>query len=440
MADTQKLRNPATPVRIGLVGFGTVGAGVYKNLERNHELLTERTGARLEVTKIVLRDLEKERDPAPPADIVSTDWHDIVEDPDIDIVVELIGGTGTAKDLVEAALAAGKIVVTGNKALLAEHGIELMELAEKGNVPLYCEAAVAGGIPIIKVVGEALVGNRIESIHGIINGTSNYILTRMADEGISYDEALAAAQALGYAETDPTLDVNGWDAAHKALVLAWLSYGSWLRPEEIHVEGIENVDLEDVAFARSLGYEIKLVSVIRPHPSGAVELRTEPSLLPASHILASVNGVFNALVVRGDVVGETLYYGSGAGQDATSSSVISDLADAASNLATKAGYSGFLPRGEHGTVVPLDETVSQYYLRLTVDDRPGVVASISGILADSGIGILSVVQPRPEEDGVACLVFMLHDASWGNVQTALASMAKQDCVQGEPVLYRVEDL
>ena len=427
-------------IQIGLAGLGNVGAGVVINLRKNAAVLTTRTGAEISVGKVCVRDLAKPRDVEVPADQLTTNLEDLLTDPATDIIVELIGGTTIAYDFVAAALRAGKPVVTGNKALLAERGIELVALAEKENVPLYFEAAVAGGIPIIKTVEEALVGNQIESIYGIINGTSNYILTRMNQAGLPYADALKEAMDLGYAEADPTLDINGWDAAHKAIILAWLSYGYWPDPEEIHVEGIENIAPEDIAFADTLGYAIKLVGVVKPGSGGRIECRVNPALLPKSHILASVNGVFNALAVRGDVVGETLYYGSGAGQDATSSSVIADIADAAANIAHGAGFEGFLPHGEHGTTVPLSETVSSYYVRLAVDDRPGVIAEITALLAAQDIGILSIIQPEPEqpEEGTATLVLTLHDTSYGTITSALEKIAALSCTKAEPVLHRIE--
>ena len=331
-------------------------------------------------------------------------------------------------------------MVTGNKALLAEHGKELIELAEEKNVPLYCEAAVAGGIPIIKAVKEALVGNKIEAIYGIINGTSNFILSQMAD-GMAFDEALAEATRLGYAEADPTLDVNGWDAGHKAIILAWLSYGFWIKPGEVSVKGIEDISPIDVEFADYLDYDIKLLGVIRQDDDGQIEVRVEPSLIPQSHILSSVGGVFNAVLVHGDVVGETLFYGSGAGQDATSSAVISDLADVVENITNGVGASGFIPHGDFGKAKPIGETVSQYYLRLTVDDTPGVLAQIAKVLGDNGVGILSVIQPevRDSHDG-APLVLTLHDSKLGTVEASLAEITKLDSVRDQPTLIRVEPL
>ncbi len=431
--------NTSKTVRIGLAGFGNVGAGVYKHVIANRDLLAGRTGATLEITKIAVRDPAKARPISIPPAILTTDILSLAGDPEIDVIVELIGGTGAAKELVEAALKAHKPVVTGNKHLLAEHGIGLIALAEKENVPLYCEAAVAGGIPIIKAVREALVGNHILSIHGIINGTCNYILTRMADAGLAFADALKEAQDLGFAEADPTLDITGWDAAHKAIILAWLSYGRWIHPGEISVEGIAPVTAQDIAFAAQLGYAIKLVGVVRKSSDGAVEIRVGPSLLPKSHILSSVNGVFNAVAVRGDVVGETLFYGSGAGQDATSSAVIADLADAAANIAHGTRFEGFIPHGDYGSAVPVRDTISQYYLRLQVADKPGTVAKIAQVLADRNIGIRSFVQPgTAAPTGDAEIVLMTHDATFGNMRDALSEIASLEVTTGTPTLLRVE--
>ncbi len=435
MADQPK------PLRIGLAGLGNVGAGVYKNLLKNRSLLQERTGRAMEIRKVAVRNPSKPRTVAVPDELLTANLDDLIEDGEIDIIVELIGGIDQAFTLVKSALERKKIVVTGNKALLAEHGKELFALAEKQKTPIYFEAAVAGGIPIIKTVQESLVGNRIDSMIGIINGTSNYILTRMAEEGLDYPEALKEAQDLGYAEADPALDVNGWDAAHKAIILASLSYGFWLRAEDIYVEGIQDVSLVDILFADSLGYTIKLLAVIRLDESGGIEVRVQPSLISNGHILASVNGVFNAILVNGDVVGETLFYGSGAGQDPTSSSVISDLADAAARLGDCGGRrTGFVPHGLYGQPVAIDDTVSEYYLRLQVADNPGVLAQIATVLGNLDIGISSMIQPEEHEEGIAPIVLMLHYATFGRMKEALRQIADLDCVRAQPVLMRVESL
>lgn len=430
-----------TTVSVGLAGLGNVGAGVYKNLLRNGDLLTDRTGVRLSVKRIAVRSPEKYAALGIADGVLTTDWRDLVNDPGIRIVVELIGGVTEAYDLVKTAICARKVVVTGNKALLAEHGHELVALAEREDVPLYFEAAVAGGIPIIKAVREALIGNHILAIYGILNGTTNFILTRMSEGGLTYAEALAEAQALGYAEADPELDVSGWDAAHKAIILAWLSYGQWVKPEQVHVEGIRHITQADLKFARSMGYAVKLLAVVRLDASNNIEVRVQPALVPRTSILSSINGVMNAVAVYGDIVGETLFYGSGAGQDATSSSVISDLADAADNLINEAGTNnGFVPHGRYGACLPVDRTLSSYYLRLRVDDRPGVVASISRIIADHDIGIMSIQQPEVSEGADADLMIMLHTAPYGRMKDAVAKIAALECVKSDPVFLRVESL
>jgi homoserine dehydrogenase len=433
-----KLRSEA--VRIGLAGLGNVGLGVFKNLEKNAGLLRERTGFRLEVSCIGVRDPQKSRDPATSKARIVNGWRELVGAADVDIVVELIGGTQEAFDLVCTALRAKKPVVTGNKALLAERGQELFKLAEENGVPIYFEAAVAGGIPIIQTVQEGFVGNHIRSIHGIINGTCNYILTRMAAGGVSYWTALAEAQRHGFAEADPTLDVSGWDAAHKAIILASLSYGFWIKPQDVHVEGIECVSLADIQFADRLGYIIKLLSVIRADEKGRVEVRTQPSLVPKSHVLASVSGVFNAIVVNGDIVGETLFYGKGAGQDPTSSSVISDIAEAAATIVYGPRHSGFVPHGLYGKSKPVEETVSRYFLRLQVDDKPGVLARVAAVLGGRGIGISSVMQPDEETAGTTPLILMLDDAPLGSVRNAIAEIASLDSVREKPAWLRVESM
>ncbi len=425
-------------IGIGLAGFGTVAAGVYKHLTLNRALLSERLGLTLEVRRIAVRDLKKSRSVDAPAALFTPRWQDVVDDPNVQIVVELMGGIEEARALIIRSIEAGKIVVTGNKALLAEHGKEIFDLASAREVPVFFEAAVAGGIPIIKAVRESFVGNHIQSIHGIINGTTNYILTRMTDAGIDYADALTEAQAQGYAEADPTLDVNGWDAAHKAIILASLAYGTWISPDKIFVEGIEQVTARDVAFARKLGYRIKLLGIIKAAAAGEIEVRVHPTLVPEKHVLASVNGVFNALCVHGDVVGETLFYGRGAGQDATASAVIADLAEAANALQSKRRDCGFMPHGLYGDCKPLDSITCPYYLRVPVVDKPGVLAQVAGALGATNIGISSMIQPESTGDE-AELILMLHDATHAQVRTALEQIAALACVNGNPRLLRVEN-
>lgn len=426
------------PIGIGLAGFGTVGAGVYKNLVANGNLLSQRLGARFEVVRIAVRDLKKERVVAAPAELFTTNADDLISDPQIRIVVEVMGGIETPLAFVKKAINAGKTVVTGNKALLAEHGQEIFHLARERKVPVFYEAAVAGGIPIIKVVRESFASNRFESIHGILNGTSNYILTRMTDTGMDFAPALAEAQQFGYAEADPTLDINGWDAAHKAIILASLAYGFWLDPAKIFVAGIDTVTASDIRFAGELGYRIKLLATIKAGVGNAIEVRVCPTLIPRSHVLASVNGVYNAIAVRGDIVGETLFYGRGAGQDPTSSSVLSDLAEASIGLQSPRFCYGFTSHDLYGKCQPVEDSVSKYYLRLTVDDRPGVLAQVAGALGAAEIGILSVIQPETHSEGSAVLVLMIHDAVFGAMAAAVARIAALGCVKAPPALLHVE--
>ena len=419
--------------------MGNVGAGVYKHLTQNRALLRERLGYELEVKKIAVRDVAKARGVSVPGELLTTRWEDLLDDPAIQIVVELMGQKDESLRLILGAIERGKIVVTGNKALLAEHGREIFEAATRHKVPVFFEAAVAGGIPIIKAIREAFIGNHIRSIHGIINGTSNYILTQMCERGIGFTEALAEAQAAGYAEADPALDVNGGDAAHKAIILASLAYGFWVPAEKIHVEGIEHITANDICFARKLGYTIKLLGIIKADARGEIEVRVHPTLIPEKHVLASVNGVFNALAVHGDIVGDTLFYGRGAGQDPTSSAVIADLAEAAAALQSPRSNYGFMPHGLYGTCKPIAEIVSEYYLRLTVEDRPGVIAQIAGVLGDLNIGISSIFQPESDEGEAVSLVLVIHKATNAQITSALEKIGALPCVKKAPRMIRVEN-
>lgn len=430
---------------IGLAGCGTVGTGVIRALERNGALIQQRSGADkpLEIRRILVRDAAKARHNSVPQELITTDWQTLVNDPDVHIVVELIGGTTLAYDIVAAALKLGKPVVTGNKALLAERGAELFALSQQHNAPIHFEAAVAGGIPIIKTVQEALIGNRIKTMCGIINGTSNYILQRMAEAKLDFGTALQEAQKLGYAEADPTLDVNGWDAAHKAILLATLAYGFPISPSLVHVVGIEQVKPIDIDFAQQLGYVVKLLAVIREHDDGAIELRLQPSFVSKNHILASVNGVFNAVAVHGDGIGEALFYGRGAGEDPTASAVVADLVEAARVLAHQAPHRGFVPWGSEGRLVPVEDTSTAYYVRFDVTDRLGVVAEIASVLAQHGIGISgthSPVNPENPDADFVDMVFLLHRCPYGVLQAALREIAELNCVNSEPVVFRIEKI
>ena len=446
-------------VNLGLVGGGTVGGGVWQALQRNGDLMAARLGVRLNVTRMAVRDPRRTRGFTVPASVLTGDWSEVVHDPKVQIVVELMGGTTTAREVVRAALKLGKPVVTANKALLSAHGPELFALAAKHQTNLYYEAAVAGGIPIIKAIRESFAGNRITRIAGIVNGTCNYILTRMKLEGAEFSEVLADAQRLGYAEAEPSLDIDGHDAAHKIGILASLAHGFWVRPETIHTEGIRHISKLDIQFATQLGYTIKLLGIIQPvaataptqgkkskktaddgHAS-AIQVSVYPALVPNTHVLASVNHAFNAVAVRGDTVGDTLFYGRGAGQDPTASSILGDLADAALDL--RAGnhhrVPPFVSHNGQGKVAPMDSISSRFYVRLDVSDRPGVFARIATVLARAKIGISSIIQPEGHTGETVPVILMLDAASNLSVRKALAIIGKLPVVKSSPVVLRVEN-
>jgi homoserine dehydrogenase len=430
----------SSPVlRVGLAGLGTVGAGVYRRLASQKELLRQRIGAEIRVDQVADRSAERVREIGVPEKLVTADWHEMVANPDLEVIVELIGGVTIAFDLIQAALQSGKHVVTANKALLAERGAELFQTAQKHRRHLLFEASVAGGIPIIRALREGLVANHILSIHGIINGTCNYILTRMNDEGLEFKEALAEAKRLGFAEADDSLDVDGHDTAHKAAVLAALAYGFWVPPGKLYTEGLRAVEKQDIIYARKLGYGLKLLAIIKTDADGAVEVRVHPTLIPQSHILASVSGVFNAVLVRGDVVGDTLYYGRGAGGDPTASAVVSDLAQIAAHFPQEQKARNVGHEALHSRLKTMDEIVSRYYLRLLVVDRPGVLADVARVLASRQIGISSVIQPEAHAGETTALVLMLHDAPESQLQAAIREIAKIGAVKAPPVRLRVED-
>ncbi|MFT3870541.1 MAG: homoserine dehydrogenase [Nibricoccus sp.] len=442
-------------VNLGMIGGGTVGSGVFNALQQNAELMAARTGVRLVIRRVAVKAFDEPRPYPITPSLMTLNWKDVVEDPEIQIVTELVGGTGIAKTIVLAALEKGKAVVTANKALLSAHGPELFAAAKKAGTNLYYEASVAGGIPIIKTLREALVGNRFERIYGIVNGTCNYILTRMTREGAAFDAVLADAQRLGYAEADPTLDVDGHDAAHKTGILASLAHGFWVDHHDIHVEGIRPLTPLDIRFAQQLGYTIKLLGSVRQaepsksakakskksKSSGArISVAVSPTLVPQSHVIASVNDVFNAVFVSGFPIGDTLYYGRGAGKDATASAVLSDLADAGLDIThgTLDRVPAFAACAQ-GTVVPYSETSSRFYLRLNVVDKPGVIAKISAILSTAGISIASIVQPEGHEGEAVPLILMTHKASRAAMDKARTAIAKLPAVKGDSLLLPVED-
>ncbi len=426
-------------IKIGLVGFGTVGVGVCKILQEQATLLANRSGAEFEVVKVAMRDTTKKRDIELPAGAATTDWQEVVNHPEVELVIELMGGTGIAFDVVSAALKAGKPVITGNKALLAERGEEVFALSAENNTPIYFEASVAGGIPIIKTIREAFVGNNVANLAGIINGTCNYILERMTEAGLSYDVALKEAMDLGYAEADPTLDINGWDAGHKAILLGAMSYGFLPAPQDTYVTGIENVKLEDITLADKLGYAIKLISVVKPASEQTVEIRTQASFVPKSHLLAKVDGVFNAVALSGDAVGDSFIYGRGAGEGPTATAVVADLIDAVKNLGT--ANKGFLPYDTSYSVAPIDDTETAYFISIDVQDEPGVMAKITSLFSDRGIsfsGTHSHLDPNAPDAAMNHVSFITHVAKYGVLKAALADLADLDCVTSEPTLYRVE--
>jgi homoserine dehydrogenase len=418
-------------VRIGILGVGTVGTSVAQILEANADIIEARAGKRIVATHGVVKNTTKDRG----VDLVVSDNpSDVVDNPDIDIVVELMGGVEEPYALVKRALQNGKAVVTANKALLAYHRYELQALADK--TPLMYEASVAGGIPIIGALRNGLTANHIESIQGIMNGTTNYMLTKMIDEGVAYDAVLREAQELGYAEADPTFDVGGFDAAHKLLILASIAYGIDAKPEEILIEGIEAITPTDVEFAKEFGYAIKLLGIAKKAPEG-VELRVHPTLIPQSSMIAKVDGVMNAVSVVGDRVGETMYYGAGAGGDATASAVVADIIDIVrGNTGPMLGYKKGLESGS--TLLSKDEIVTQYYLRLQVADESGVLATIAHALEQFDISIESMLQKPTEDVAMAKLLFSTHHCQEKQMQEAIEALSRLDVVKGEIAMMRIE--
>jgi homoserine dehydrogenase len=436
-------------VNFGMIGGGTVGSGVFHHLQNNGALLESRLGVKIGMRRIAVKAVDEPRPYPIPANLMTTRWEDVVNDPQIQVIIELIGGTTLARVIVLKALQLGKPVITANKALLSAHGEELFNAARKSGANIYYEASVAGGIPIIKALREGFVGNRITDIYGIVNGTCNYILTRMKLEGLDFAPTLAEAQKLGYAEADPSLDVDGFDSQHKIGILASLAHGFWVKPESIHVEGIRSITRTDIEFAGKLGHTIKLLGVAKMSQESAgraasrkaVQVSVYPALVPNSHVLASVNHVFNAISVRGDVVGDTLFYGRGAGKDATASAVLSDIADSALDLkhSSRERVPGFVAHDSQASVLPMEKVVSRYYLRLSVIDKPGILAKIAAILAEGKIGISSVIQPEGSEGASVPLILMTHEASNAAMQSALAKMRRFAGMKAPPMMLRVEN-
>ncbi len=428
---------------IGLIGFGTVGTGVVRTLQENAPVIERRLGQKLFLKRIVDLDLERDRGVKLQDVILSKDPLDVIGDPEISIVVELIGGEEPARSIILEAMDNGKHVVTANKALLASRGNEIFEKASKKGVEICFEGSVCGGIPVIRAIKEGLAANRILSMKGIVNGTSNFILTEMTKGGRDFRDALAQAQLLGYAEADPTLDVEGIDAAHKLAILIALAYGTKIHFEEIFVEGISHIERSDIEFGMELGYKIKLLAMSRWH-DGCIEARVHPALVPVGSPMSTVDGVYNALEIVGDAVGSTFFYGFGAGMMPTASAVVGDIMDLARDLSK--GISGRVPPLGHPwgsledlPIKPMDEVVTNYYLRFTAVDKPGVLSAISGVLAKHDISILSVVQKgRRGEPGVP-IVMMTHEAREGAVRKALREIETLPVVVGKTQLLRIED-
>tara|TARA_R100001143_G_scaffold63239_2_gene69113 strand:- start:1849 stop:3153 length:1305 start_codon:yes stop_codon:yes gene_type:complete len=430
-------------VKVGLLGLGVVGGGTWKVLVQNAEEIARRAGRKIEVVAVAVRNVEKARALVGDQVYVTQDGLEIVRRPDIDIVVELVGGETVAREWVMEAIVQGKHVVTANKALLAKHGNEIFDAAHKKGTMVAFEAAVAGGIPIVKAIREGLTANRIQWLAGIINGTTNYILSEMRLKGLSFNEALADAQRLGYAEADPTFDIEGVDAAHKLSLLASLAFGIPVQFSKVHTEGITTLAKEDIEHAERLSYRIKLLGITRRTSQG-IELRVHPTLIPIERLLASVEGAMNAVQVQGDIVGPTLYYGQGAGEMPTASAVVADLVDVTRLQFADPGHQvphlAFQPGSMADTpVLDMADVVSSYYLRMRVDDRPGVLAEVARILANHEISIGSMFQ-EPHGPADADIIFLSHEAREGNIDLALEEIQNLPFVRSNVIRLRVESL
>lgn len=434
------------PVKVGLLGLGTVGGGTARVLKRNFDEIARRAGREIRVVHAASRDISADFIPAEAQDCqLTTDAFEVVNNPEVDIVVELIGGYSPARELVLQAIANGKHVVTANKALIALHGNEIFAAAQEKGVMVAFEAAVAGGIPIIKAMREGLSANRIEWLAGIINGTGNFILTEMRDKGRDFADVLKEAQELGYAEADPTFDVEGIDAAHKLTILASLAFGIPLNFDACYTEGISNITRADVAYAEAFGYRIKHLGVARRTDAG-VELRVHPTLIPERRLIANVNGVMNAVLVQGDAVGPTLYYGAGAGAEPTASAVVADIVDVTRTLTTdsenRVPHLAFQPNALSDTpILPMSEIETAYYLRMQAEDRPGVLAEVTGILGEAGISIEAIKQQEPEEGETQVpIVMMTHRVTEKQMDEAIARVEALESITGSIVRLRAETL
>ena len=432
-------------IKVGLLGMGTVGGGVFEVLKTNGDEIARRAGCRIEVVRIAALDVERVRALAGPSIPVSDRPQDIIDDPAVDVLVEVMGGTGLAREIVLAAIARGKQVVTANKALLAVHGNEIFGRAQEAGVIVAFEAAVAGGIPIVKALREGLAANRIDMLAGIINGTTNFILSEMRDKGLSFADALAQAQALGYAEADPTFDIEGVDAAHKATLLASMAFGVPVQFDGAYIEGISKLAAEDFAYADRLGYRIKLLGIARKRDEG-IELRVHPTLIPEQRLLANVEGAMNAVWVKGNAVGETLYYGPGAGKLPTASAVVADLVDVARMMgcqeAQRVPYLAFRQdQLQTLPVLPASAMQTAYYLRIRVKDEPGVLADITRILADQGVSIEAMIQRKPDAGADSTdIILTTHLTVEAKVDEAIRRIEALSSVPSPVVRLRVEQL
>jgi homoserine dehydrogenase len=426
-------------INVGIIGFGTVGTGTVRILLENKDILKERLGFEINLRRVAVRDIFRKRGIKVPKGVLTTDVDSILNDPHINIVVELIGGIDTAKDFILKAVRNGKHVVTANKALLATNGNEIFTAAQRAGVEIGFEAAVAGGIPIIKVIREGLVANKIKAVYGIINGTSNYILTKMTEEDVEFSDALKEAQDLGYAEADPTLDIEGIDSAHKLAILASLSYGIPIPYKNIYTEGISSISTQDIAFASELGYKVKLLAIAKESDSG-IELRVHPTMLPRDYLISKVKGSFNAVYVEGDATGSTLYYGRGAGDMPTGSAVVSDIVDIARDIRKNAvGRIPMITRAMKSVrIKKMDDVVSMYYFRFSALDRPGVLSKISGILGNYDISIASVIQKGRRIGEAVPLVVLTHEAKEKDVRRAIKEIDRLAVVMDKTVFIRVE--
>ena len=428
-------------ISIGIIGLGTVGSGAWRILQENAALVRHRVGVPVEVRKIAVRDLSRDRGLSIPASILTNKPTDVVEDPDIDIVVELIGGYEPAKELILSAIARGKHIVTANKALLAVHGAEIQDAARRAGVMIGFEGSVGGGIPVIKALKESLAANRILSIYGIINGTSNYILTKMTDEGLAYGAVLREAQRAGYAEADPTFDVGGIDTAHKLAILVNMAFEMPIQFKDIFTAGITAISPLDIDFGKELGYKVKLLAIAKSH-DGKVEVRVHPTMVPDDYPIAKVGGVYNAIQIVGDACGDIMLYGRGAGSLPTGSAVVGDIMDIARRILMEPART--LPLGPSPDELPvpqlqpMDSIASLYYLRLTALDQPGVLAQISGVLGAHRISIAQMIQRGRKQGGSVPLVIMTHMAQEHDMQTAMVEIEALSCVTEKPMLIRVE--